>query len=97
MTSLMNNVFYDAEKEMIIIEHAPERRYYVDLRAGVIATEGDVLNEVLQLHEKSWCRPAMLHDFLTVLQEVVGRRFGVDIRALKGGRLNWQEGKIERE
>jgi len=90
-----NKTYLDSVREFIIIEHGLNK-YYIDLRLNHLATEGDVLNEILQLHEKAWCDGKTLHDFLTILQEAVQLRFNIDLRALKGGRLNWKEGKIER-
>jgi hypothetical protein len=93
---MTNDVFYDSARELIIITHDGKKRY-VELRANVLDTERNILNEIIGLHEKSWCNGKMLYDFITAMQEAINARFGVDIRALHGRKLNWRSGKIEEE
>ncbi|MDP1712583.1 MAG: hypothetical protein Q8K86_09010 [Candidatus Nanopelagicaceae bacterium] len=86
------NVKFDNERQFILVEKEGTSTYHVDLRN--VVTEQDVLNVILHLHEKSWCDPKTFNQFIVALKDAVLCNFGIDIRSIRGRKLNWKEGKI---
>jgi len=65
----MISMQYDLESFTIDFFNRENTIYSVTLAR--LTSSGQLLDTILQLHQKTWCDPVLLHDFVTLLQKKV--------------------------